>query len=101
MQPTNTNQAKVSLPKQTETLVLSRREYDALSDIYGLEPTVHSMVMLARPDQDGDFLLTGDEHAFEALQSDLFEEIYNEMSSTTKLRQLKKIYRRLCPDGDL
>jgi hypothetical protein len=87
--------------EKNETLVITRAEYNALDLIYGLSPLVHSMVMLAENDsQSGRFTLKGSSETFEALQRDLSEEIYSELSPRTRLNSLRKIYRRLSPDGE-
>jgi hypothetical protein len=83
-----------------ETLTLSHREYDDLSDIRGLESSAHSLVMCARRG-DSYWVLEGPSTAFAALRSDLSDEIYHELSPPARLRRLRKLYDRLSPDNDL
>jgi hypothetical protein len=101
MQPINTQIEKQEIDEDIETLTITYGEYAALDQIYGLSSEVHSMVMLARPDQDKNYVLTGTQSTFEALQSDLAEEIYSELSSKSNLKKLRRLYRRLVPDEDL
>lgn len=84
-----------------ESLTVSRREYGALCDIRGLESSAHSLVMCARPEGASNWVLEGPSQAFIALQNDLSDEIYNELSPPSRLRQLRKLYDRLSPDNDL
>lgn len=90
---------------QTETekfgLSITRGEYDALDAIRGLEASVHLMVMCARRQENGRFVLEGSQSAFDALQSDLSDEIYHELSPPSRIKQLRKLYQRLSPDSDL
>jgi hypothetical protein len=82
-------------------LLISRHEYDALMDIRGLESSAHLLVMLARPDASGQMVLEGPSPAFGALQNDLSDEIYHELSPPSRLKQLRRLYDRLAPDHDL
>lgn len=85
-----------------ESLTISHREYDALCDIRGLESSVHSMVMCARQDGTNNvWVLEGSSSAFVALQNDLSDEIYHELSPPSRIRQLRRLYERLSPDHDL
>jgi hypothetical protein len=86
---------------EKEKLSISRGEYNALDEIRGLEATAYSMVVLAQQDSNGRYILEGAPSAFDALQSDLADEIYHELSPPTRLRQLRKLYDRLSPDNDL
>lgn len=83
-----------------ETLTVSKAEYAALDEIRGLDVLAHSMVMCAKPDNDN-WILRGTSSAFEALASDLFDEIYEELSPPSRRKHLRKLYRRLAPDGEL
>ncbi len=83
-----------------ETLIVSRAEYGALDAIRGLEASVHSMVMCAKLKSDGSWILKGSPSAFEALARDLCDEIYEELSPPSRLKHLRKLYRRLEPDGE-
>ena len=85
---------------ETEKLSITGKEYDALQDIRGLEESAHYMVMLAKRDGKGGYILEGRESAFQALQSDLSDEIYHQLSSPARLRQIRKLYDRLAPDCD-
>lgn len=102
MQQQNPEESKVTEQEvdQIETLTITRGEYSALEQIYGLESSVHFMVMLARPDENGNFELKGTQSTFDALQTDLAEEIYSELSPKSRLSKLRKLYRRLQPDGE-
>jgi hypothetical protein len=103
MQKTETSQTQSESKEieDLETITVTQAEYSALDEIYGLSPSVHSMVMIADRDQKGNYRLKGSTSAFEALQSDLFEEVYNEIGSASHRKQCRKLYRRLAPDGEL
>ena len=85
---------------ETEKLSITRAEYSALNDIRGLESSAHYMVILARMGTDGRYVLEGPSSAFDALRSDLSDEIYHELSPPTRLKQIRKVYSRLSPDDD-
>ena len=61
---------------ETEKLSITRREYDALNEIRGLQEDAHHMVILAKCDEKGRYTLEGAPETFRSLSSDLFEEIY-------------------------
>ena len=86
---------------EREKLSITRAEYDALNEIRGLAEAAHYMVILAKQSSNGRFILEGSSEAFDALTSDLSDEIYHELSPKTRLRHLRKLYDRLSPDNDL
>ena len=59
------------------------------------------MVIAAKQTADGRYVLEGSSETFEHLTRDLFDEVYEELSPKSQLKHLAKLYRRLCPDGDL
>jgi hypothetical protein len=83
------------MSEEVERLSITRGDL-----VRGLESTVHSMVMRAKQDESGRFILEGPEETFHALQSDLSDEICYELSPPTRLNQLRKLYRRMIPDRE-
>ena len=82
----------------SDRMHITRREYCALIDIRGLQEKAHMMVMTARVESNGGYVLEGSSQAFSELTHDLSEEIDFKLSPRTSLRQLSKLYNRLCPD---
>ncbi len=86
---------------ETEKLSITRGEYHALNFIDGLGSSAFHLVVSARQSENGRYVLEGPSEAFDALQGDLNDEIYHELSPPTRLKQLRKLYLRLSPDSDL
>lgn len=84
----------------TEQLSITAREYDALEDLRGLKEGAHYLVMTTHKTNDGEYILQGSPKAFDELISDLSDEIFCELSPPRRLAQLRKLYRRISPDGD-
>jgi hypothetical protein len=84
-----------------EKFTVTSKEYDALMDIRGLAQGAHYLVMCAKLQTNGSWILEGSEEEFNQLSSDLSDEIYHRLSPATRLRHLAKLYDRLNPDcGD-
>jgi hypothetical protein len=86
---------------ETEKLSITRNEYKALNFIEGLDSSAFNLVMCAKQSESGRYVLEGSSEAFDALQCDLSDEIYYELSPTPRLNHLRKLYRRMAPDSDL
>ena len=82
----------------SESLPISVSEYQAVFNIRGLQEKAHQMVMIAKKDEQGGYILESDEKAFDQLAHDLSEEIEFKLSPKSKLRHLARLYHRLRPD---
>lgn len=80
--------------------ITKSQEY-ALNMIYGLSSKAFHLVVMAEHDESGRTTLSGTEDEFEALISDLAEEIYSELSPKTRLKHLISLYSKLRPDYDI
>jgi hypothetical protein len=81
-----------------EDLHISSREYSAAFGIRGLKEKAHMMVMTARQDADGNYVLKGSSKAFDELASDLLDEIEYRISPKLSIRALRSLYNRLRSD---
>ena len=87
---------------EMEKLLITRGEYAALNEVRGFQEDAHYMVVLAKRDEKGRYVLEGAPETFRSLSSDLFEEIYCQLSPASRRRHLAKLYDRLNPDcGEL
>jgi hypothetical protein len=85
---------------EIEKLSITKNEYHALNMIEGLDSRAFHLVVAAKESENGRYLLAGPSEAFNALQSDVSDEIYYELSPKSRLKDLKRFYRRLSPDSD-
>lgn len=89
------------MSEEKEKFVVTSKEYDALNMIRGLAEDAHYLVMCAKLQKDGSWVLEGSEDAFDQLTSDLSDEIYHHLSPAPRLRHIQKLYDRLNPEcGD-
>jgi hypothetical protein len=79
---------------------ITKAQYSALNDIRGLEQDVHYMVVLAKEDPSGGYVLEGTEKTFDSLVSDLYDEVEYEMQPKSKLKHLRELICEIHPDGD-
>jgi len=86
------------MSEKQEKFVVTRKEYAALSHIRGLAQDAHFIVMCAKLQENGTWVLEGTEEAFDQLSSDLSDEIYHRLSPAPQLRSLEKLHSRLSPD---
>jgi hypothetical protein len=83
-----------------EILSITRAEYSALNYIEGLNQDAFYMVVQAKEDASGRYILRGTPATFDALEHDLFDEIDAELSPPSRLKHLRKLYLRLVPESD-
>jgi hypothetical protein len=58
------------------------------------------MVILAKEDPSGDYILEGTEKTFDGLVSDLYDEVEFEMQPKSKLKYLRQLICEIHPDGE-
>jgi hypothetical protein len=85
---------------ETQKLTISSKEDYALNMMKGLEERAFSLVVGARPDGHGGSILEGPSEAFDALASDVSDEIHYQLSPRSRVKTLEKLYSRLAPDSD-
>ena len=74
---------------------ITKAQYSALNDIRGLQEDAHYMVILAKEDAKGGYVLEGTEKTFDGLVSDLYDEVEFEMQPKSKLKYLRQL---ICAD---
>ena len=79
---------------------ITKAQYSALNDIRGLQQDAHYMVILAKEDPSGDYILEGTEKTFDGLVSDLYDEVEFEMQPKSKLKYLRQLIGEIHPDGE-
>ncbi|MDQ3232478.1 MAG: hypothetical protein M3Q07_11705 [Pseudobdellovibrionaceae bacterium] len=79
---------------------LTSKEYSALMDIRGLAQGAHFMVMCADRLPDDGWLLKGSHADFDALTSDLWEELDYNMAPKKNRAALRRIIDYITPEED-
>jgi len=84
---------------ELERVSISKAQLAALNEIYGLsEKAFYLIVTGERKTPSGHYYLEGTTEQFDALASDLSDEIYNELSPKTRLKHLRTLYNKINPD---
>ena len=86
--------------EEIERIGITRPQIDALEGIFGLSEKAFHLLMGATKTSSGRWYLEGPSESFDALVSDLSDEIYHEMSPPSQLKHLQKLYDRLSPELD-
>lgn len=85
---------------EIEKVTISKTEYHALNMIEGLSQDAFYMVVLAKEDGHGRYLLEGKSETFDRLASDLSDEIYYELSPKSRLKTLRRVYNKVAPQWE-
>jgi len=88
------------MSEEIEKVTISKTEHHALSMIKGLSEAAHYMVILAKEDGHGRYILEGEGETFDSLASDLADEIYYELSPKSRLKALSRLYDKVSPECD-
>ncbi len=85
--------------EQDFELKLSDREYSALMDIRGFPQGAHYLLMCASRDNKGNWILQGEDDAFDELLDTVNEEIEYRIAPKKNLPALRRISQYLTPGG--
>jgi len=84
----------------TEKILITKSQYDALIDIRGLQQDAYYMVIAAKKVTRG-YVIEGSSEVFDHLARDLSDEVHYDLSPQYRLKHLRTLLSRLQPDSDL
>jgi hypothetical protein len=89
------------MSEKTEKVTITEKEHHTLNMIRGLTQDAFYMIVAAKAQKDGRWVLEGSEDTFNELAHDVAEEIECRYSPGTRLRDLKTVYFKLTPDCEI
>ncbi len=83
----------------TEKILITKSQYNALVEIRGLQQDAHYMVLAAKKVTRG-YVIEGSSEVFDHLAHDLSDEVHYDLSPQYRLKHLRTLLSRLQPDSD-
>jgi hypothetical protein len=88
------------MSEEKEKFLITSDENHALNMIRGLSQDAFYMIIGAKEQKTGGYVLEGTPELFDELARDLWDEIEYQLSPKSRLKHIEKLYCRLTPDSE-